>query len=95
MQIRLTRKFADAIDGIDLSRHYVGELIELPRHDGDMLIAEGWASPAPTWNQARVVEHLRHVREQMGEPQQHRRAEDRIREEHQDSHSRTVERLPM
>lgn len=47
MQIRLTRKFAEAIDGIDLSHHAVGDLIDLPQHDADLIIAEGWASSAP------------------------------------------------
>jgi hypothetical protein len=46
MQIRLTRKLADSIDGIDLSRRCVGDLIDLPEHHADLLIAEGWASPA-------------------------------------------------
>lgn len=45
MQIRLTRKFADAIDGIDLSLSSVGDLIDLPQRAADLLIAEGWALP--------------------------------------------------
>src|SRR5229473_7407748 len=113
MQIRLTHKFAEAIDGVDLSRRSVGDLIDLPEHDADLLIAEGWASPAPLQSRSivaahrvraeasnaptrrgiRAVEHLRHVREQLGRsqfgPQPHRRAEDRIREERQDSHAIT------
>ncbi len=46
MRVRLTRKFAEAIDGIDLSRHCVGDFIDLPQHDADLLLAEGWALPA-------------------------------------------------
>jgi hypothetical protein len=46
MQIRLTRKLAEAIDGIDLSRRHVGELMDVPQWDADTLVAEGWATPA-------------------------------------------------
>lgn len=45
MRIRLTRKFAELIDGIDLSRRRVGDVIDIPIHDARMLIAEGWAVP--------------------------------------------------
>ena len=41
--VRLTRKFANAIDGIDLARAHVGDRLALPQHDAEMLIAEGWA----------------------------------------------------
>jgi hypothetical protein len=43
--VRLTRKYADAIDGIDLSQNKVGDLLSLPHQDARMLIAEGWATP--------------------------------------------------
>jgi hypothetical protein len=46
MQIRLTRKLADAIDGIDVSGHAVGDVIDLPQHDATILVAEGWAASA-------------------------------------------------
>jgi hypothetical protein len=38
---------AEHIDGIDLSRRCVGDLINLSQHDGDMLVAEGWALAVP------------------------------------------------
>ena len=44
MQVRLTRKLAEVIDGIDLSDRRVGDVVELPRHDAEILLAEGWAS---------------------------------------------------
>jgi hypothetical protein len=37
---------ADAIDGVDLSHHRVGDLMDLSQHDADVLIAEGWAKAA-------------------------------------------------
>jgi hypothetical protein len=46
MCVRLTRKLADRIDGIDLSNRSVGELIDLPPRYASLLIAEGWAEPA-------------------------------------------------
>lgn len=45
--VRLTRKFAEAIDGIDLSSRQVGDRLALPREDAQILIAEGWAEPVP------------------------------------------------
>jgi hypothetical protein len=47
MQVRLTRRLAEYIDGIDLSRLSVGDLVNLSRHDGEMLVAEGWAVSVP------------------------------------------------
>jgi hypothetical protein len=46
MRIRLTRKFADFINGIDLTRRRVGDIIDVPRHEAELLLAEEWASPA-------------------------------------------------
>jgi len=43
MKVRLIRKFADLIDGIDLSGAKAGEVLDLPAHDANLLIAEGWA----------------------------------------------------
>ena len=44
MRIRLTRKFANFIDGIDLSRRKAGDLLDLSEREAKVLIAEGWAS---------------------------------------------------
>lgn len=43
--MRLTKKFAELIDGIDLSRAKAGERIELSEREARILIAEGWAQP--------------------------------------------------
>ena len=45
--VRLTRKLAARLDGIDLTDRQVGDVIRLPRHDASLLIAEGWAEPEP------------------------------------------------
>jgi hypothetical protein len=43
MAVRLTRKLADMIDGIDLSAFRVGDVLHLPWRGAWILIAEGWA----------------------------------------------------
>jgi hypothetical protein len=43
MLVRLTRKFAERIDDVDLTRNAVGNLIDLPDAKARLLIAEGWA----------------------------------------------------
>jgi hypothetical protein len=43
MQVRLTRKLAETIDGIDLSSHEVGDVFDLPAAEAQLLLAEEWA----------------------------------------------------
>jgi hypothetical protein len=47
MRIRLTRRLAEHINGIDLSCRTVGDTFDLSQHDGEMLVAEGWALAVP------------------------------------------------
>ena len=42
MRVRIVRKLADRVDGIDLTNCDVGEVIELPEPDGRLIIAEQW-----------------------------------------------------
>ena len=44
--VRLTRKYAQMIDGVDLEDVAVGDLFEVSPREADVLIAEGWAEPA-------------------------------------------------
>ena len=46
--VRLIRKFAEMIDGIDLSRCHVGDWVQLRSDEARVLIAEGWARPDNT-----------------------------------------------
>jgi len=46
MKIRLTRKFADLINGIDLSKAHEGETLDLSEREAYLLLAEGWAEYA-------------------------------------------------
>lgn len=43
MWVRLIRKFAEVIDGIDLSERNIGDVVEMPEREARTLIAEGWA----------------------------------------------------
>jgi hypothetical protein len=44
MLVRVTRKLAEAIDGVDLSGVHVGDVINLPARKARLLIAEEWAT---------------------------------------------------
>jgi hypothetical protein len=44
MRIQLTRKLADVVNGIDLSKRSVGDVFELPHHAAKVLVDEGWAT---------------------------------------------------
>jgi len=59
MRIRLTRKFAERIDGVDLSRRRVGDVMDLPLHEARTLIAEGWAVPEDERRTGRAVHRNR------------------------------------
>jgi hypothetical protein len=41
--VRLTRKFAQLLDGVDLSPYSVGDTVAFHAHEARLLIAEGWA----------------------------------------------------
>lgn len=43
--VRLTHKFAEMIDGVDLSPYAVGDIVTLSLSQARLLIAEGWAEP--------------------------------------------------
>ena len=45
MQVRLTRKLADCLDGVDVSSYNSGDVLEVTRREAELLIAEGWAVP--------------------------------------------------
>lgn len=45
MKVRLTKKLAHMIDGIDLGEHTVGETLDLPPRHASLLLAEEWAAP--------------------------------------------------
>jgi hypothetical protein len=59
MLVRLTRKLADMIDGVDLSAYRVGQNLHLSATEARLLIAEGWAE---------MVERRKRPRTHAGHP---------------------------
>jgi hypothetical protein len=53
--IRLTRKLAERIDGIDISGRTVGDVFQLPWQSARLLIAEGWAEIIERRRKPRLV----------------------------------------
>ena len=45
MRVRLVHKFADCIDGVDLSGHHVDDVFDVPPREARLLLAEKWAVP--------------------------------------------------
>jgi hypothetical protein len=45
MRVRLIKKLADIIDGVDLRGRSVGDLLNLKPREAKLLIAEQWAVP--------------------------------------------------
>jgi hypothetical protein len=45
MWVRLIRKLADFLDGVDVSEFREGDVFELPAGEAHLLIAERWAEP--------------------------------------------------
>jgi RNA-binding protein YlmH len=43
IRIRLTKKLAAVLNGLDVSSLTVGDIIELPDSAAQMMVAEGWA----------------------------------------------------
>jgi hypothetical protein len=70
VRVRLTRKLANEIDGVNLADNKVGEVIDLPDQKGRMLVAEDWAILE------RRSEVLPFRRRKRNQP--HRRADDDI-----------------
>jgi hypothetical protein len=45
MRVRLIRKLADMIDGVDLRPYETGDIFEIPAPEARLLVAEQWAIP--------------------------------------------------
>jgi hypothetical protein len=60
MRVRLIRKLADVVDGIDISSCGVGDVMDLSPQDARLLIAEQWAiAEGISWREARVAQRGR------------------------------------
>ncbi len=110
VRLLLVRKFADRVDGVDLSGHLPGDVLTVPPHDAALLIAEGWAvryeeemQPLPAMTSWRAQTHavLPASVAAIGDfchaalsQPFRRRAEDRIREQLRDERARTITAEP-
>jgi hypothetical protein len=47
MRVRLIRKLAEALDGVDLSAYAVGDVLDVGRYTAELLIAEQWVEEVP------------------------------------------------
>ena len=45
MKVRLTKKYAEQINGIDLHGRDIGDVLELPPEKARLVLAEEWAIP--------------------------------------------------
>jgi hypothetical protein len=54
MKVRLTRKHAERLDGIDLRGYEPGDLLDLPPKDAGLIVAEAWAVPERRQSQTRT-----------------------------------------
>jgi hypothetical protein len=43
MRIRLIRKLALCLNGVDVSQLHVGDVVDLPERSARLLLMEGWA----------------------------------------------------
>jgi hypothetical protein len=43
MRVQLIRKFADVLNGIDLTKARVGDIVNVKAHEAAILVMEGWA----------------------------------------------------
>ena len=68
MLVRLTAKLAEAMEGVDLSAHTEGDVIELSESDASLLIRGGWAeriateervTHAPAWRPEIAADRVR------------------------------------
>ena len=48
MKVKLVRKYANVLNGIDLSHVRVGDVLELSGYHAALLVGEGWAEHAVT-----------------------------------------------
>jgi hypothetical protein len=53
--VRLVRKYADILDGVNLQEVKVGDRLELSRRDANVLIAEGWAERVADERRVRLM----------------------------------------
>ena len=56
VKVRLTKKLANRMDGVDVSPHRVGDILDLPAEQARLLVAEEWAVDRERRRKANRVE---------------------------------------
>jgi hypothetical protein len=59
MYVRLTVKLAQVVEGVDLSDHAEGDIIDLADHDAQLLVKGGWAEPIPADERVKIAKPRR------------------------------------
>jgi hypothetical protein len=70
MYVRLTVKLAEVVEGVDLSGHSEGDVIDLPDSHANLLIMGGWAervsadrlASTPAWPPMIAADRRRDIR---------------------------------
>jgi hypothetical protein len=62
MKVRLTRKFAEFVNGVDLRHRRIGDVVDLSHHEAELLLAEDWAEPAEDASRAEAADAPRQSR---------------------------------
>jgi hypothetical protein len=61
VSVRLTHKYAETVDGVDLSAAKVGDYLRLSAREAALLVSEGWAVPcAPPASPPQVKGQIGH-----------------------------------
>jgi hypothetical protein len=45
LKVRLTKRLARVVNGVNLSRIDIGDVVDMSSRDANVLLAEGWAVP--------------------------------------------------
>ena len=94
MRIQLVRKLASHLDGIDVSGYQDGDVLDHPRAQAELLIAERWAlpyrGPRGDVRGTSTVDERAVAADRAERRTQARRREDRVREELHDSRTKVL-----
>jgi hypothetical protein len=52
MKIRVTKRLANVLDGVDVSHIQEGDTVDVTSRDAEALIREGWAAPVEAGDRA-------------------------------------------
>lgn len=65
MHVRLKKKLANVMDGVDVSHVRPGDVLRLTDTEGEIFIREGWAERVPETSSTSVTAHRHHHQARM------------------------------